>query len=163
MILPCMKGCRSHVYGYSPAAVKVCEYSSPRSRPADPKFPVSNVTVWVSSSRLTQRTVVPTGTVMVGGRNLESWISTATGDTARTSAPTARNAASVTMAAMEVRPDRASHPPRAPCRRSKFPTLVPTRGPPNRSMGRGQAEGARLLEGAYDFQGLAVDRMMSRK
>src|SRR5262245_8328109 len=77
--------------------------------------------VWVSSSWLIQRIVVPASTVIVGGRYLESRMSTTAGETARASAPSATSAASVT--------NEAARSPGPMCL-----TPLPTRERPKRSI-----------------------------
>ena len=74
--LPVIRGCRLQKYSKVPGWVKVKENVSPVSSPGDRKVLAIDVTVWASSSRLVQVTVVPAFTVSAGALNPWARIST---------------------------------------------------------------------------------------
>ncbi len=134
-----------------PGAVNVYAYSSERSSPADPKSPVADVTVWVSSSRFVHRTVVPAGTVNTGGRYFESRMSTVAEDEARTAAPRAATTANARIAATAALEKCRRH--RQPARLGPagdlVPTPMPTLQPLERSIEAGRT-GVTEAPGGWD-------------
>ena len=99
--LPCMYGWIAQKYANVPGVAKRCVQESPVSRPLESNVRSTAVTVCPSVSSLTNRTVVPAGTVTLRGTYAKSLMCTTTagaGATGPAAEPTAEPAPSATIA-----------------------------------------------------------------
>ena len=71
-----------HTYAYDPLFVNVNVKLRPLSRLPESKLFDDDVTVWATESSFFQRTVAPTGTLIVLGENAKSFMLTMYGEAA---------------------------------------------------------------------------------